>query len=66
MKKIIIFVLIMMISSSLYADFKIMGGINLSKYENIIGSNFQHSYKRGFLVGIGFEKKINSKNITGI
>jgi hypothetical protein len=55
MKKIIIFILIMMISSSLYADFKIMGGLNLSKYKNITGSDFQYSYKRGFLVGIGFE-----------
>jgi len=61
MKKIIIFILIMMISSSLYADFKIMGGLNLSKYKNITGSDFQHSYKMGFLAGIGFEKKITQK-----
>ncbi len=51
----------MMISSSLYADFKIMGGLNLSKYKNITGSDFQHSYKMGFLIGIGFEKKITQK-----
>jgi opacity protein-like surface antigen len=51
----------MMISSSLYADFKIMGGLNLSKYKNITGSDFQHSYKMGFLAGIGFEKKITQK-----
>ena len=61
MKKIIIFILIMMISSSLYADFKIMGGLNLSKYKNITGSDFQHSYKMGFLAGIGFEKKLLKK-----
>ncbi|MCJ2514007.1 MAG: porin family protein [Candidatus Thermoplasmatota archaeon] len=61
MKKIIIFILIMMISSSLYADFKIMGGLNLSKYKNRTGSDFQHSYKMGFLAGIGFEKKITQK-----
>lgn len=61
MKKIIIFILIMMSSSSLYADFKIMGGLNFSKYKNITGSDFQHSYKMGFLAGIGFEKKITQK-----
>lgn len=61
MKKIIIFILIMMISSCLYADFKIMGGLNLSRYKNTTGSNFQHSYKMGFLVGVGFEKKITQK-----
>ena len=61
MKKFIFFILIMMISSSLYADFKIMGGLNLSKYKNMTGSVFQHSYKMGFLAGIGFEKNITQK-----
>jgi len=58
MKRFINFILIIVMTSPLYADFKIMGGINLSKYKNHPLNNFQSSYKTGFLAGIGFEKKI--------
>lgn len=57
-KRSIIFILIIVITSPLHADFKIMGGINLSKYKNHPLDDFQYSYKIGFLGGIGFEKKI--------
>jgi len=60
MKKIFIFILILMIVTSLYADFKIMGGLNISKYSDPGGDrNFKRSYKLGFLGGIGFERKLS-------
>ncbi|NQT81269.1 MAG: porin family protein [Candidatus Aminicenantes bacterium] len=58
MKRFISFVFIIVITSPLYADFKVMGGINLSKYNNHELNDFQSSHKLGFLGGIGFEKKI--------
>jgi len=60
MKKIFVFVLVLSIVSSMYADFKIMGGLNISKYSDPGGDrNFQRSYKLGFLGGIGFERKLS-------
>jgi opacity protein-like surface antigen len=58
MKRFINFILIIVMTSPLYADFKIMAGINLSKYRNSHLNDFQSSSKIGFLAGIGFEKKI--------
>lgn len=64
MKRFITFILgLMVVVSALYADFKIMGGLNLSKYNvspEEAGMNW--NYKRGFLAGMGFEKKF-IKNI---
>ncbi|MFB0564939.1 MAG: porin family protein [Candidatus Aminicenantaceae bacterium] len=57
MKRLINFILVMMMIAPLYAEFKIIGGINHSKYnsspneENITWSN-----KFGFLGGIGLER----------
>lgn len=58
MKKIVMFILIFVSISSLYADFKVMGGINLSKYSKPNRENFHRSYKMGFMVGFGLEKNI--------
>jgi len=60
MKKIILFLLIISTTSALYADFKVMGGLNLSRY--IItpeedGVNWD--YERGFLGGIGLERSLS-------
>lgn len=60
MKKIIIILIsIGVMNSGLFADFKIMGGLNLSKY-NILweDENTEWNYKMGFLVGIGLEKNL--------
>lgn len=44
----------------LYADFKIMGGMNISRYDVLPESaNIQWDYKRGFSGGIGLEKSLN-------
>jgi len=58
MKKFITFIIsLMMIVSAINADFKIMGGLNLSKYNvSPEEDSMTWSYKRGFLAGIGFEK----------
>lgn len=62
MKKIIHFMLIMLMASSLYADFKILGGMNFSKYSILPEeNNSKWNYKMGFLAGIGLEKKITFK-----
>lgn len=63
MKKFVNFILSMMIlASSLYADFKIMGGLNLSKYHvSPEKENTNWNYKMGFLAGIGLEKNFNQK-----
>ena len=45
--------IISLIGSSLYADFKIMGGLNLSKYSGDESTIW--SYKMGFQGGIGIE-----------
>lgn len=46
-----------MVVSALNADFKIMGGLNLSKYRVLPEeANMNWNYKRGFLAGIGFER----------
>lgn len=64
MKKITPFILIMMMVSALYADFKILGGINFSKY-NIFPeeNNVKWNYKRGFLAGIGLEKNFTFRTL---
>lgn len=64
MKKIIHFILIMMVVSTLYADFKILGGINFSKY-NIFPeeNNVKWNYKSGFLAGIGLEKNFTFRTL---
>jgi hypothetical protein len=44
----------------LYADFKIMGGMNISWYDvSPESANIQWDYKRGFSAGIGLEKILN-------
>jgi len=57
MKRIASIVFYLILISSLQADFKIMAGMNLSKYRVLPeaeGTNW--SYKSGFLAGIGLEK----------
>jgi len=50
------------ISTFLHADFKIIGGLNLSKYSvSPNKENLSWNYKIGFLAGIGLEKKLNYK-----
>jgi hypothetical protein len=61
MKKVIIFLFVLTAASTLYADFKIMGGVNLSRY--IISpkeDGVKWDYERGFLGGIGLEKSFSS------
>jgi len=58
MKRIVNLILIFVIISPLYADFKIMGGFDLAKFNNHPLNSFQSSYKIGFLGGFGFEKNI--------
>ncbi len=46
--------------STLHADFKIFGGLNLSKYNvSPDDNNMNWNYKLGFLTGIGLEKKLS-------
>ena len=62
MKKIINFLLIITTVSTLYADFKIMGGVNFSRY--IVSpkeEGVKWDYERGFIGGIGLEKKITDR-----
>jgi opacity protein-like surface antigen len=57
MKRITCFILYLIVVSGLHADFKIMGGMNLSKYRVLSeteGINWNN--KLGFLAGIGLEK----------
>lgn len=57
MKKIIRLLIVLTTASVLYADFKIMGGVNLSKY--IVSpkeEGVKWDYEWGFLGGIGLEK----------
>jgi len=53
MKKIVLWALLFLLGSSLYADFKIMGGLNLSNYTG--DENTSWSYKMGFQGGLGIE-----------
>lgn len=53
MKKFALIFLLFLIGSSLYADFKIMGGLNLSNYSG--NENTVWSYKMGFQGGLGIE-----------
>jgi len=62
MKKIINFLLIITTVSTLYADFKIMGGVNFSRY--IVSpkeEGVKWDYERGLIGGIGLEKKITDR-----
>jgi len=62
MKRIINFLLVLTTVSTLYADFKIMGGMNLSRY--IISpkeDGVKWSYEYGLLGGIGLEKKFTDR-----
>jgi len=48
---------LMIVVSAVNADFKIMGGFDLSKYRVLPEeANINWNYKRGFLAGIGFER----------
>lgn len=58
-KKIINFILIIALPSTLYADFKLMGGLNLSKYNISPEEEYVHwNFKRGFSAGFGLEKNL--------
>ena len=62
MKKLINFLLILTTASTLHADFKIMAGINLSKY--IVSpeeEGVKWGYEYGFLGGVGLEKKLTDR-----
>ena len=57
-----LFLCMLIVSTSLHADFKIMGGLNLSRYSvSPEEGNLNWNYKLGFLAGIGLEKKLNYK-----
>ena len=59
LKKLAIFILIIFIGFPLYADFKVLGGLNLSKYRE--AENTRLNYKLGFQGGIGFELDLSYK-----
>ncbi|MFQ5722409.1 MAG: porin family protein [Candidatus Aminicenantales bacterium] len=62
MKKFVSLIIIIAASSYLWADFKIMTGFDLSKYQVMPrGSNIHWKHKLGFLGGIGLEKNITEK-----
>jgi len=57
MKKGLPVILLLVLTTTLYADFKIMGGFNLSKYGVSGGKDgLEWNYKSGFAGGIGFER----------
>ena len=60
MKKCLPAILLLVLTTTLHADFKIMGGFNLSKY-TVSGDNggLKWNYKSGFAAGIGFERSLN-------
>ncbi len=60
MKKCLPVILVLVLTTTLHADFKIMGGFNLSKY-NVSGDKdgLEWDYKSGFAGGIGFERNLN-------
>lgn len=54
------FLLCLLVSSPLYADFKVMGGMNFSKYGvSPEKEGIQWDYKFGFVGGIGFERNLS-------
>jgi len=60
LKNCLRFVLFLSLVSLLQADFKIMIGANLSRYDvRPEEENVQWDYKAGFLGGIGFERKLS-------
>jgi len=60
MKKALPVILFFSLASMGYADFKIMGGFNLSKYR-VSGGNeeLEWNNKPGFAAGLGFERNLN-------
>ena len=67
MKRITCLILYLIVVSVLHADFKIMGGMNLSKYRVLsetAGINWNN--KLGFLAGIGLEKDFAPHTILGV
>jgi opacity protein-like surface antigen len=60
-KKIVLLTLLCLIGSSLHADFKIMGGLNLSNYSG--NENTIWSYKMGFQGGLGIEIDITYRTL---
>ncbi len=61
MKKIVLVILLFLLGSSLYADFKIMGGLNLSNYTG--DENTAWTYKVGFQGGLGIEIDLNYRTL---
>ena len=59
MKKFLSFVLVLALTSTMYADFKIMGGLSLSKYLVSGDDSAEWNNKAGFASGLGFEKNLN-------
>lgn len=52
--------LFLILTSTVFADFKIMGGLSLSKYSVSEGNNdLEWNHKPGFTVGVGFERNLN-------
>jgi hypothetical protein len=59
-KQCICSLLLVLIASPLYGDFKIMGGVSISTYDVSTGSaNIRWDYKIGFSGGIGLERNLN-------
>ncbi|MCJ7580113.1 MAG: porin family protein [Candidatus Aminicenantes bacterium] len=59
--KITLMTLLILVASSLYADFKIMGGLNLSNYKG--DENTIWSYKMGLQGGLGIELDITYRTL---
>lgn len=58
-RKFLPFVLVLALTSSSLADFKILAGLNLSKYSVSGDSGLEWDTKLGFTAGVGFEKNLN-------
>ncbi len=64
MKKILPFVLVLTLTSTIQADFKIMGGLSVSKYIVSGGESLEWDSKLGFAGGVGFEKNLNPRMLV--
>ena len=61
MKKFLLVTLFFLLGSTLYADFKVLGGLNLSKYSG--DEEISWTYKMGFQAGLGIELDITYRTL---
>lgn len=63
MNRVAVFVFILLLNIPLLADFKIMGGINFSRYKASSEFNLSWDYKWGLAGGVGLEKDLTSLSL---